>query len=219
MSIGQALVTIIVAFIGAIGGCFAFAEFMIKRKDAKEEKSVQKQIDDAIKAAKKEISIEIGESVKKGILDCGEIGDKAIEVMKQEVKEEFMEGLKKRGEEGRLRFEKNSEQIEANSKQIGEILTIVKEQAQQNEAITESLTALNKVVAISAESQKNANYDRLLIVMNSILRKQRLTITEKTNIKQLYTSWKGLNGYDPKIDTMYEECLKLSPVPDEDEAI
>lgn len=213
----QAIVTIVVALISGFGGSyFSHRQFLIKRQDEKEEKNIQKLIDDAIGAARKEISGEIDKSVKKSIEDCGEIGDKAIEHMKQEVKEEFAEGLRQRGEEGRERFEKNSRLIDENSKQINELLVIVKDQAQKFDTMAESLTALNKVTMISAESQKNSTYDRLLVVMNPILRKRQMTITEKTNLKQLYKSWQDLRGYDPKIDTMYEECMKLSPVPDED---
>lgn len=213
----QAVVTIVVALISGFGSSyFTHRQFLIKRQDEKEEKAVKKQIDDAIKVAREEITKEILESVKKGIVDCGEIGDKAIEKMKNEVKEEFEEGLKKRGEEGRMRFIKNSEQIEANSKQINEILSIVKDQAQKFDALSDSITSLNNAVSVSTESQRNSNYDRLLVVMNPILRKRKMTITEKTNLKQLYKSWQDLKGHDPKIDTMYEECMKLNPIPDED---
>lgn len=208
MTIGQIIVAIIAAILGTAGASFGFLQYLISRKDAKEEKTVQKQIDDSIEAIKEELKSKI-------IAECGEIGDGAIEKMKQEVKEEFEEGLRKRGEEGRERFIKNSEQIEANSKQINEILSIVKDQAQKYEVMAESLTSLNKVVTIAAESQRNSNYDRILMVMNTILRKQKMTITEKTNLRQLYNSWKDLKGYDPKIETMYEECMKLNPVPDE----
>jgi hypothetical protein len=68
---------------------------------------------------------------------------------------------------------------------------------------------------VSAESQKNSNYDRLLIVMSKVLKSGILTFTDKTNLLQLYTSWKELGGNDPKIETMYDECMKLKPTLEE----
>ena len=79
----------------------------------------------------------------------------------------------------------------------------------------DSMTSLTRLVTASAESQRTSNYDRLLFVANKVLKSGKMTITEKTNIKQLYNSWKDLQGNDPKIDTLYEECMKLTPIPDE----
>ena len=50
---------------------------------------------------------------------------------------------------------------------------------------------------------------------NVAVKSGKMTISEKTNIKQLYNSWKDLSGVDPKIDTLVDECLKITPVPDD----
>lgn len=227
MSWLQAVVTIVVAIISGLGGSFfSYRQFILKRKDEKEEKSIQKMIDDSIKAARKEISNEIKDEVHNGIIECGVIGDKAIREVQDDFVRKLEEGLKARGDEGKNRFEINSKQIEANSKQLSEnskqieeLVGIVKEQAETNnekfKALAESLTSLNKMVMISAESQCNSNYDRLLIVTSKILKSGKFTISDKTNLKQLYASWKELGGKDAKMVTMYEECMKLTPVPDE----
>ena len=195
MSKEQIIVTIVVAIIGvigtSIGGGFAFAQFLIKRKDEKEENTIQKKIQEEVEKAK------------------------------QEVRAEFEKGLIMRGEEGRERFEINSKQIEANTnqlaengKQIEEILGIVKNQAEQQTLMTESITSINSMLTVTAEAQRNSNYDRLLMVANKIIKSNTMTITDKTNLKQLYKSWKELKGEDPKVDTMYEECMKLTPTLD-----
>lgn len=216
MTLLQAVVTIVVAIISGLGGSFfSYRQFILKRKDEKEEKSIQKQIDDSIKTAREEISREIKEAMQQGIVDCGVIGDRAI----REVQDEFIlkleEGLKARGEEGKERFEINSKQIVQNTEQIKELTGLVKDQITKIDMFAESMTSLNSVVRATAESQRTSNYDRLLIVCNKILKSGKMTITDKTNLKQLYKSWLDLKGEDPKIDTMYEECIKMTPIPDE----
>ena len=201
----QAIVTLLVAILGGVGSSFfSYRQYVLKRKDEKEEKTIQKQIDTSIDKA-----------MGRFIVQCGEIGDEQIKKAKEEVRAEFEEGLKMRGEEGKERFDINSKQISENTAMIKEILAIQKDQAEKFDLLAESMTSLNKVVMASAESQRNSNYDRLLFVANKVLKSGKLTITEKTNLKQLYNSWKDLSGIDPKIDTLYEECMKLTPIPDE----
>ena len=184
----QMIVTIVVAVIGAIatalGGGFAFAQFLIKRKDEKEANDIQKRIDSAVEQSRKEMM------------------------------ERLDNVSKERSEEGAVRFQKHAEaiidinkQISENNKQIGELTSLTKD-------VLQNMASLNKVVSASAESQRNSNYDRILIVTNNILKSGRMTITDKTNLKQLYKSWIDLNGNDPKIDTYYEECMKIAPIPD-----
>lgn len=187
------IVTIIVAIIGAIGasigGGFAFAQFMIKRKDEKEKENVQKQIDDAVRDAKTELVLQ------------------------------FTKGLQEREDTGKERFDINSKAIKENTEQIKELTGLVKEQVQQMSEFSRGMTSLTKMARLSAESQRNSNYDRILIVANKVLKDGKITITEKTNIKQLYTSWQEFHGEgekpDPKILTLYEECMKLPIVADE----
>lgn len=216
----KTLGTIVVAALTAFGGgYFSYKKFVIERNDAKEEKATQFLID----KAKEEMRQEIKESVQKGIIDCGEIGDRAILNLRDEFMKSLEEGLRSRGKEGEERFKINSRQIEANSqqlaensKQIEEILGIVKNQAEKYNAMADSLTSLNKVAAATADSQCNSNYDRLLIVTNKILKSGKMTISDKTNLKQLYESWKILGGKEPKMETKYEECMKLPLSLDED---
>lgn len=224
----QIIISSVVAIISGLGGAYlSYRQFIIKRNDEKEEKSVQKQIDVSIAAAREEITKEIKEEVHKGIIECGVIGDKAIRQVQDEFVQKLEQGLKSRGEEGKERFEINSRQIQENSKQLSqnskqleELVVIVKDQTEQNNekfnALAESLTSLNKMACISAESQCNSNYDRLLWVTAKVLKNKILTITDKTNLKQLYASWKELGGKDAKMDTKYEECMKMVPVPDEE---
>ena len=215
MTILQAIVSIIVALIaGTTGGGLVFAKFWIERRDRKEEISVQKQIDDSIICARKEITNEIKAAVQQGILDCGVIGDKAIRQAEDNFVHKLEEGLKARGEEGRERFEINSNQINENSSMIKEILAIQRDQTEKMGRMAESITSLAQVSEACAESQRNSNYDRLLIVTNNIIKAGVMTITEKTNLTQLYNSWKKLQGRDPKIDTLYDECMKVRTVLD-----
>ena len=180
----ELIVTIIVALIGMVGASvgtiFGYRQFMIKRKDEKEERNVQKLIEEAIEKTRKEM------------------------------RDEFYQGLQDRENTGRERFEINSEAIKENSEQIGKLVGLVENQITKIDAFAESMTSLNKVVKATAEAQRNTNYDRFLTVASKVLREGNISITDKTNLKQLYTSWKDLDGNDPKIDTMYEECMKLT---------
>ena len=233
MTTGQIIVAIVVAVLGligtSIGSVLAYIQFVVKRKDEKEEKTVQSQIDATIATVRESISKEIKEEVHKGIIECGVIGDKAIRQAQDEFVGKLEEGLKARGAEGKERFDinsrqiqENSKQLSQNSKQIEELVGIVKEQSEQNNskfnALAESLTSLNKMICISVESQCNSNYDRLLMVTSKVLKSKILTITDKTNLKQLYSSWKELGGKDAKMDTMYEECMGMKPTLEEEGA-
>lgn len=201
----KVLGTIIVAMITTLGGgYFMMRKFYIERQDAKDKELLQKQIDDSVNKAMEEY-------IKK----CGEIGDKAIAKAVEEARNDFEEGLKMRSAEGKERFDINSKQIADNSAMIKEILAIQKEQAEKFSQMAEAVANLAQVNEACAESQRNSNYDRLLIVTNKIIKSGKMTITEKTNLKQLYDSWRKLKGNDPKIDTMYEECLKITPILDE----
>ena len=164
---------------------FGFLQFWLKRRDEKDETALRKMIEEMISAADSRL------------------------------RDEFATGLTERENTGRERFDINSKAIQENTEQIAELTGLVKDQIKKIDLFAESMTALGKVVRASAESQRNSNYDRLLFVANKVLKSGKLTITEKTNLKQLYNSWKDLQGVDPKIDTLYEECMKLTPVPDE----
>lgn len=225
MTLSQAIVAIIVALIGATGGTLVFAKFLIERQDKLRENTTQKQIDESITEARKEITQEIKEAVQQGIVDCGVIGDKAIRQAEDEFLKKLDEGLKERSQEGKERFdshaksfERVNEQIGENNKQISELSSSVGLLVGKMDTIADSVTALNRMAKLSAESQRNSNYDRILVVANKVLKEQRITITDKTNLRQLYESWLEFHGVDdkpdPKIKTLYEECMKLTPVPD-----
>ena len=184
MTVLEAVVTISGSLIAGAGGGFGFIKFLMARKDKKEEKNTQSIVDEAVKKAKDEIY------------------------------EELAKVSKERSEEGAERFETHANalkfvnrQIEENSKQIGELTEISKN-------VLSSMESINRLVKASAESQRNANYDRLLIVGKKVLGSKQITLSEKTNIRQLYDSYKELQGKDAYIDTLYDECMKLSPVPD-----
>ena len=186
MTLGQAIVSIILALIAGVSSTITF---FVKRKDDMKEKEINKLIDDAVNLAKSEIYKELAK-------------------VSQERSQEGAERFKTHAES----FKQVNKQIEENTKQIGELTEMSKN-------VLESMESLNKVVKASAESQRNSNYDRLLIVGKKVLKAQRITLSEKTNIKQLYDSYKELNGDDPYIETLHEECMKFTPVPDEDENI
>lgn len=216
MTLLQAIVSIMVALIaGTTGGGLVFTKFIIERKDKKEENVLQKKIDDSIKEARKEISAEIKGAVQQGIVDCGVIGDKAIREVQEDFLQKLDEGLKARSEEGAKRFNTHAaaivevtKQIEANSIQIGELADLTKD-------LVTSIDGMNTVLNVTAKANRSNTYDKLLMVTNKILKNKEMTISDKTNLRGLYQSWKDLKGEDEEIDTKYEECMKLTPILDE----
>lgn len=211
MTLSQIIVTIVCALIGAASGAFGFAQFMVKRKDDKEERDIQKQIDESITKAKGEF-----------IVECGSIGDAQIAKAKEELYEELQKGLEARGLEGKERFDINSASIQENTKMIQEVLEIQRNAGSRFDQLAESIVALNeatitnsKVVKACAEGIKSTTYDKILLVANKALSRGAITISEKTNLKQLYQSWTELQGEDPMIVTYFEDCVKLPSIPDE----
>lgn len=190
----QFIVAIIGAILGFIGGglgsALGFWQFLIKRKDEKENASVKKQIEDAVSAAEKKWS----------------------EQLEKVSMERSLEG-KKRFETHAASIEEINKQIKENSAQIGELTGITKN-------VLESMGSLTKVVGVTSESQKNINYDRILVVANKALKNKQITVTEKTNLIQLYNSWEALHKenevLDPRIKTIYDECMKLTVKSDEE---
>lgn len=185
----QIFVAIVVAIIGVIGSsmasAFGFLQFWLKRRDEKDEEVLKKMI------------------------------AKMISEADERLRGEFNDGLSERENTGKERFDINSKAIKENTEQISELTSLVRDQVTKLDLFADSMTSLTRLVTASAESQRNSNYDRLLFVANKVLKSGKMTISEKTNLKQLYNSWKELKGTDPKIDTLFEECMRITPIPDE----
>ena len=228
MTLTQAIVSIIVAIFAASAGGFGFAQFMISRKDKKEEKTTQDLIDESLKQFEEKMNKVIDEKVNQSITDCGAIGEQSITIAVDKVRDEVMNalknGLKERGEEGRERFETNSRAIEKNTNTLQEVLEIQKTANEKFDKLADSLTVLSEATTANsglakacAEGVRSTTYDRILIVANRALKQDKITVSEKTNLKQLYASWTELQGRDAKIDTLYEDCMKLHTIPDGEE--
>ena len=127
MTPGQILVTILVAIIGSATGTFGFLQFMIKRKDEKEEKDLNKLINKIIE-----------ERMQEFIARCGEIGDKQIANAVDKARTEFQEGLEMRRDESTERYLKHSGDIEANTAMIKEVLEIQKQTNEKFDQLAES---------------------------------------------------------------------------------
>lgn len=186
----QAVVTIVCAIIAVAGvitsAILGYKQFMLKRQDEIEANSVDAKIDKAISNLRKEMM-------------------------------EIIEGVSiARSKEGAERFNTHAKalsdvnkQIEANSKQISELTEISRK-------TLKSVSELSDSVESSVKSQRNNNYDRLLMVGRKALSTKQITLSEKTNLKQLYESYRELKGNDPYIETLMEECNKLTPIPDKE---
>lgn len=175
---------IVSIILALIAGISGTITFFVKRKDDMKEKNIDKLINDAVIATKAEIYEKLAK-------------------VSQERSDEGAERFRIHAES----FKEVNKQIEENTKQIGELTEISK-------STLETIRDLNTTVLASAESQRNAIYDRILIVGKKTLSEGQITLSDKTNIKQLYESYKKLKGNDPYINTLFDECSKLPLVAD-----
>jgi len=187
MTLLQAIITVIVAAIGSLAGTFSFVQFMIKRKDDKEEKNIQLIVDNAIKKTK------------------------------EELRKELQEGLEMFGEDDRKRSEANTSSIQKNSEMIQEIIKIQKETNEKFDKLVEATLMNSKVVKVCAEGIRSTTYDKILLVANKALKRNAITISEKANLIQLYQSWLDLAGEDPRIEVYYNDSMKLPSIPDDED--
>lgn len=175
---------IVSIILALIAGISGTITFFVKRKDDMKEKNIDKLINDAVIATKAEIYEKLAK-------------------VSQERSDEGAERFRIHAES----FKEVNKQIEENTRQIGELTEISK-------STLETIRDLNTTVLASAESQRNAIYDRILIVGKKTLSEGQITLSDKTNIKQLYESYKKLKGNDPYINTLFDECSKLPLVAD-----
>lgn len=175
---------IVSIILALIAGVSTTITFFVKRKDDMKDKNINKLIDDAVIATKAEFY----EKLAKVSQDRSEEGAERFRIHAES-------------------FKAVNKQIEENTKQIGELTEISK-------SVLETIGDLNTTVLASAESQRNAIYDRILIVGKKTLSEGQITLSDKTNIKQLYESYKKLKGNDPYINTLFDECSKLPLVAD-----
>ncbi len=187
MSYSEIFLTLAVAIIGSSGGTFAFLQFWLKRKDEKEEKSVHSLIADAVKKAK------------------------------EDMHQELEEGLIKRGEEGKERFEINSKQIQKNAETADKILQIQESQVKKVDAMMESLTSLNLVTKACAEGVKSTLFDKIQLIAEKAIARQGITTAEKANVEQLWESYKALDG-NGEGKAYAETCLHTLPMLSKQEA-
>lgn len=186
IEIWQGIVAIIVALItGCAGGGTMLAKFLLERKDAKEKENVQKLIDEAVMGAKKEMLYEL----------------KKVSIA--------------RSQEGADRFETHAKAFSEVNKQIKETSEQVNKLSSLVTNLVDKMDSFAGNVGVLSESSCNSNYDRLLMVTNKILKTGIMTISDKTNLKNLYKSWKALGGKDDEMDTKYEECMQLKTALDD----
>ena len=146
------------------GGYFILKKYKLEKEDKREEEALRKMIAEMISEAD------------------------------DRLRGEFHSGLDERDHTGKERFDINSKAIQENTEQISELTSLVRDQVTKLDMFAESMTSLTRLVTASAESQRTSNYDRLLFVANKVLKSGKMTISEKTNLKQLYNSWKDLKG-------------------------
>ena len=182
----QAFVTILCALIAVAGvitsSILGYKQFKLKRQDEIEANDVQKRIDEAVLKAKEEMLMELAKVSKA------------------------------RSEEGAERFNTHAEAFKAVDKRIEENTMQIRELTRISKEVLGSMETMGKKLDVVGDSNRNNNYDRLLIVTNKILKSGKMTITDKTNLRQLYKSWKALGGSDDEMDTKYDECMEMEVV-------
>lgn len=137
-----------------------------------------------------------------------------------DLRNEFREGLDKREQTGKERFDINSRLIEENTRAINDLTRLVQRQSEKYDELVDSLASLNKMTEIMGEGVKSGLYDKIMMVTDKCLARCEggaITVGEQANIEQLYGSYFGLGG-NGEGKKRYELAINKMKVVTEEEA-
>lgn len=137
-----------------------------------------------------------------------------------DLRNEFREGLDKREQTGKERFDINSRLIEENTRAINDLTRLVQRQSEKYDELVDSLASLNKMTEIMGEGVKSGLYDKIMMVTDKCLARCEggaITVGEQANIEQLYGSYFGLGG-NGEGKKRYELAMNKMKVVTEEEA-
>lgn len=137
-----------------------------------------------------------------------------------DLRNEFREGLDKREQTGKERFDINSRLIEENTRAINDLTRLVQHQSEKYDKLVDSLETLNRMSEIMGEGVKSGLYDKIMMVTDKCLARCEggaITVGEQANIEQLYGSYFGLGG-NGEGKKRYELAINKMKVVTEEEA-
>ena len=172
------------------GGGFKFAEYLIERKTK-------------LKIRKE---------------DKAEEKDKTLQLLKDELRKEFKDGLDKNEQNNAEKFKTNSDAIDANTRAISKLIELNKSLTEKVDTLADSVKAsfdaIDKKVEYQSNGLKSVLYGQISDIYDRCLSRcdgGAITSDEEANLEQLYESYSGLGG-NGRGHKMYEIACKLNKV-------
>lgn len=172
------------------GGGFKFAEYLIERKT---QLKIRKE-------------------------DKAEEKDKTLQLLKDELREEFKIGLEESEQKNAEKFKTNSDAIDANTKAIGELIELNKSLTEKVDTLADSVKtsfdAIDKKVEYQSNGLKSVLYGQISDIYDRCLSRcdgGAITSDEEANLEQLYESYSGLGG-NGRGHKMYEKACEMHTV-------
>ena len=203
MDWGQTITTLVTVLIGS-----GLIQFFFNRKDKKEE-DAKKNNADSVKKELKDHLINVNNQWKEDYCDKNK---KAIEDLSKEVKE----GLEEREKKGLERFEEHKEAI----KELQKVMLNLAKDSEENKKIMAMLTKdaeeRKKLDASIAKSLLGITHDKLVYLGKYYQRRGAITLSEKANLRMLYTPYHDELGGNSDGEGYYNYCMNLPVVTDEE---
>ena len=214
MTVAEWIKTIVtIIFSGAF---FGFVQFLITRKDKKEETS-QEERDKNIKKSMEDHLTNVNAKWKEDYCDKNA---KAISELVNEVRE----GLAEREKTGKQRFDQHNESIKALIKQHDEdyrkleetLEKVIVTMKENDDRITEKVEKISNVQTFIGDALVGQAHNTILFIGDRISERKCITNREKANINSMYEPYHNLGG-NGEVKEVVEYILSL-PTVSEDEA-
>lgn len=208
-------IKLILTIVGS-GAFFGFIQFLITRKDKKEENSQE----DRDKKLKKSMEDHLTNVNAKWKEDYCDKNAKAISELTTEVRK----GLAQREETGRQRYEQHHESIKELMKQHNEdyhkleqsLEKVIATMKENDDRITEKVEKIANVQEFIGDALVGQAHNTILFIGDHISERKCITNREKATINSMYKPYHNLGG-NGEVKEVVEYILSL-PTVSEDEA-
>ena len=195
MDVGQIILTVIGALVSS-GAMFGFIQFMITRKDKKEEKAQSNELGALEDKLKKHLEV-TNQGWKETYCDKN---SQMIANLAKEVRD----GLEEREQKGVERYQEHRESIEELRNAVLKLTEDSAARAKYEKSMGESLMALT--------------HDKLVYLGSVYQKRGAITLREKNNLKLLYAPYHDGLGGNSDGEGYFNFCMNL-PVITEEEAM
>lgn len=201
-SMDNAITMQIVLTILGSGAFFSFLQFLIQRKDSKEDKNINERFD------------QLEKKIQSGLEEREKTGVERFNKLEKKIQE----GLDEREKTGAERFnihDSNIKNLIKNHNEDLKKLLDTLEQFKSNDLKVEQ--ALNKIANSQNELCKavvGLAHDKLVFMTDKIIERGAITIKEKATLDSIYIPYQAMGG-NSHAKAGYEQSIKLPVISDE----